>query len=200
MINDYEYLYMSRMGNEDALNYLFESYKNLIWKRSHEFYLTRNPVGTTVEDLFQEGAIGFYDSLLSYDESMNVGLAYYIQLCVESSIRTYLRKCRSKSYTLLDSRNSLDMSISEDDALHLVDMVMDKRVDGDPLFMAHYEEARIVEENVLATLTPNERKIYELKSQGYTYLEISSTLKIKVKTIDNILQKIKRRLVEANHL
>lgn len=199
MFNDFEYLYMARMNDESALRILFQRYQNLIWKRAHEFFLSRAPIGTVVEDLFQEGTIGFYDSLYSYDESMNVGLAYYIQLCVESSIRTYIRKCRSKSYTLLDSKNSLDMTISEDQNLFLIDMVMDQSFQTDPVRMYYYLEAKRVEAQVLSMLTEVERMIYKLKYEGYSYRYIAQKLGKSEKYVDNTLQKIKRILLNEGN-
>lgn len=194
MYNDFEYLYMIRTQDKDALDYMFEKFNKLVWKRAHTFFAQRKPVGISVEDLYQEGLISLHSALYSYNETIDVGLAYYIQLCVESSMKSLVRKSRGKSYGLLNSEYSLDMSISDDNALFLHDVVADKTFTNDPLKMSDYFEAKSIEKTVLKNSDDIEVLIYRMRESGYSYSEISEVVKLSEKKIDNKLQKIKRAL------
>lgn len=194
MYNDYEHLYMIRQRDNDAIEHMYERYHRLIWKRSHDFCKRYVLAGAVVEDLHQEGAISFIDALYSYDEALNVGLAYYVQICVESAIKSALRKLRSKSYGLLDTSLSLDMAITEDRSLFLYDVIADTKFQRDPLRMSHYYEALRIQQRVFKMLTDDEIRIYTLRENGYSYKDIAYALKLTEKKIDNILQKVKRKL------
>lgn len=193
-VSDYEYLYMIRQNDQDSMDTVLGNYRSLLWKRAHDFMNSMTPKGVSVDDMFQEGAIGFHEAVYSFMESMNVGFAFYVSLCVESSIKTALRKCRGKSYLLLDSKSSLDMSISEDGNLYLGDIVESHDIKHNPRIMAQYYEAKKVETQVLDTLNDVEKEIYALKVDGYSYKEIADFTQTSVKFVDNIIQKIRRRL------
>lgn len=194
MYNDFEYLYMIRTQDRDALEFMFEKFNKLVWKRAHMFFVQRKPIGISVDDLYQEGLISLNAALYSYDESINVGLAYYIQLCVESSMKSLIRKSRGKSYGLLNTEYSLDMTISEDNALFLHDVVADRSFNNDPLKMSEYLEAKKIENKVLLKSDDVEVKIYKMRESGYSYQEISKVVNLSEKKVDNKLQKIKRAL------
>lgn len=199
MIGDYEYLYMIRQHNNDAMEIVFGKFKNLLWRRAHDFMAQQHPQGVTVEDMFQEAAVGFVEAIYAYREDMNVGFAYFINICVESSIRTALRKCRSRSYTQLDNRLSLDMVISEDGALFLSDVIEDKNIRNDPHFMMQYFEGQVIQSQTLATISDTEQYIYTLKEDGFTYHEISILTRKSTKFIDNTLQKIRHLMVRNSY-
>lgn len=194
MINDFEYLYMIRQHDEDAFFAVLDKFNRLIWKRAHDLLMAQKPQGIVAADLYQEGFIGFYESLYSFNESKEVGFAFYVNLCVVSCIKTALRKCRGQSYRLLDNRFSFDMAISEDESLFLADVVESDHQRYNPQFMAVYYEAEQILEGILRSLTPLEQHVYRLRDLGYSYQEIAQQLDITPKHVDNIIQKVRRKM------
>lgn len=197
MPGDYEYLYMIRQNHTEALTTLMNNYKGLIWKRTHVFWRMYSPQGIGIDDVFQNASLGFIEAIYMYKESMDVGLAHFIAICIDSHIQSSLRKCRGKSYTLLDSKRSLDMTINEDASLFLSDILIEKDVRKDPQFMSHYYEALSDLNRILDGMSEVERTVYNLREAGYSYVEISELLNISKKQIDNTLQKV-RRLVHKS--
>lgn len=195
MIGDYEYLYMIRQNDRSAMDRVHQNFNCLMWKRAHDHFSIQKPQGIGVEDLYQEGYIGFYESLFSYQESRGVGFAFYVNLCVVSSVKTALRKCRGQSYRLLDSRYSLDMSIAEDDSIFLSDLVESRDVRSNPQLMANYYEAQVYLRGVLSKMTLVEQRVFELREEGYGYQEIADKLGITPKKVDNIVQKLRRVVI-----
>lgn len=195
-ITDFEYLYMQRQNCDVSMHELFCKYDAMLWKMSHEFYQSFRPEGIQVHDLYQEGKLGILEGILTYQESKEVGLAHYIKLCATTHIRMALRKCRNKSYMLLSSRFSLDISIAEDASICYKDLVPCENPEYDPQFHANIEESRIILASRLQCLKEDEKMIYRFWNDGYSYLEISEKTKSDKKRIDNVIQKIKR-LVET---
>lgn len=198
MISDFEYLYMIRQNCANSLETVLKKFERLLWKMAHELMRMQNPQGIAVMDLFQEGTIGLFDALHTFKEMKAVGFAYYVKLCVDSNMRTALRKCRGQSYRLLDNRLSLDMSISEDQSIYLHDVIESRDVRHDPAFMARYFEAKSIFSTVLNELSDFERKVFLLREEGYGYLEISRIMDCTTKMVDNTVQKVRRKLVRLN--
>lgn len=192
MIGDFEYLYMIRKNDEDALEIMMDKFDRLVWSRAHFYFNMYRPQGISVQDLYQEGRIALYESFFSYQEERNVGLAYYIDLCVSSRIKTELRRCRGYSYRMLDTSYSLDMSISEDGSLCLGDLVSDDNIKSDPARMSHYFEAKEILNKIYSGLSDLEKEICQLRQDGFSYNEIALLLKIEAKKVDNVVQKVRR--------
>ena len=195
-ITDAEFLYMIRQNSLEALDRLSGHFHRLIWARSHEFYNAQNPDGTNMEDFFQEGFLSFKESLYSFREEKQVGLAFYINLCVSSGIKTALRRCRSESYNLLNSKYSLDIGISESSNLSFMDTMASSRYSDNPRKMAIYIEALLVSDEYINQLKVHEQQIHRLHIQGYAYKEIAERLQVGTKDVDNTVQKIRRNLRE----
>ena len=195
-ITDAELLYMVRQNSMDSLDRISGYFHRLIWARSHDFYNSQNPDGTQMEDFFQEGYLSFKESLYSFREEKQVGLAFYIDLCVSSGIKTALRRCRSESYNLLNSKYSLDVGISEGSNLSFIDTMASSRYSDDPSKMAIYNEALIISDEYINQLKVHEQQIHRLHIQGYAYKEIAERLQVGTKDVDNTVQKIRRNLRE----
>ncbi|HEY4537993.1 MAG TPA: sigma-70 family RNA polymerase sigma factor [Erysipelothrix sp.] len=194
MIGDYEYLYMIRQKDEYALEAMIEKYDRLIWKRALTFYNTYRPCSIEIEDLYQEGKYGLYESFYKYDESLGVGLAHFVDICVSSRMTSCLRRCNGKAYKLLDYAQSLDMNVSEETSLKLYDVIGCDDPKIDPQFMTLYYEAEDILDELLKHLKHQDKKVYELLREGYSYKEIAEKLNITNKKVDNILQKIRKKI------
>ena len=198
-ISDAELLYMLNQRSACSLELIMGYYRRLVWKRAHEAMSDRSLEGVDVDDFFQEGSIGFYQSLYGFRIDKNVGLAFYINLCVGSSIKTHLRKFRTISYRLINSKNSLDLHISEDDSLTLMDTIACDQFNSCPANMATYEEINTIRMQYVASLPVLQQNIFEHHEMGFSYKEIADQLDISAKDVDNTIQKIRRR-VKADYL
>lgn len=195
-LTDFEFVYMVRQDCDFAFEVMMGNYEALVWKLSLKNYHDQKPMGIQINDLYQEGKIGLLEALYTYQEVKGVGLAHYVQICVESYIRSALRKCRGKAYQLLDSRNSLNIYIAEDKSLILKDMLPCTNLEFDPQYCANMEETKAILAKRLSQLKEDEMQIYQLWNEGYSYGEISEMTCTNKKRIDNVIQKIKRIALE----
>lgn len=194
-MNDYELLYMCHQHDDVAIELMVQNSKRLIWGVIHRLYDELSPQRANKQDLYQEGCMGLLEAIDCYRDDYRVPFLPFAKLCIEREIRTLLRRYRGMSYGLIDHSLSMEMAISEDENLFLFDVIADDSAQAKPAMMAVHDE-------VLALMsTPcffNELdcKVFELREQGYTYMEIAELLDCKVKSVDNSVQKVHRKLTQ----
>ncbi len=197
-MSDYEIMYMLRQGCGVSFEYVAEKFENLAWKVSHDSMYMQRPEGIQVIDLYQEAMLGLVEALYTFRIDRNTGFAHYVKICVVSHVNTRLRKCRSASFLLINTGISLDMPVTEDGGVSLMDVVTDYSTQYDPVYQAMIEEGQEILYNIVKSMPVQEKEIYEMWKVGYSYQEIASTLSVSVKDVDNKLQKIKRMVTRLS--
>lgn len=197
-MSDYEIMYMLRQGCGVSFEYVAEKFENLAWKVSHDSMYLQRPEGIQVIDLYQEAMLGLVEALYTFRIDRNTGFAHYVKICVVSHVNTRLRKCRSASFLLINTGISLDMPVTEDGGVSLMDVVTDYSTQYDPVYQAMIEEGQEILYNIVESMPAQEKEIYEMWKVGYSYQEIASTLSVSVKDVDNKLQKIKRMVTRLS--
>jgi len=193
-VSDYELIYYIRQNDEESQMLLVQRYHRTIWAIIHALVPSPKPVSIDLDDLYQEGMIGLLEAVNNYKENMDASFGTFARVCVEREIRSLLRKYRSGSYSLLSNAVSLDMSVSEDENVVLMDTVACTKSDYDPVYATYVSWAKDQVPFIRKTLSELEWKVYQMSCLGYSYREISSRLSCSEKDVDNILQKIKKKL------
>ena len=195
MHNDFEYGYMIYQKDEDAFAEVIRRYERLVQKKSIKCVNIFENIGATYDDARQECLISLYESVFTYKEYLGVGLARYIEVCMETRILGYIRTLTKKSNVLSGTRYSLDYYVSEDNAYY--ECTMDPSFRTDPEQMSYYFEAKEFMDKVLNLMLPIEREVYELRRIGYSYKEISEIFNLTEKDVDNKVQKVRRAIRKA---
>ena len=193
-INDYELIYYVRQNDEESQALLIQRYHRTIWAIIHNLVPAPRPAYIDLDDLYQEGLIGLLEAVNNFKEDMEASFGTFARVCVEREIRSLLRKYRTGSYSLLSCAVSLDMSVSEDENITLMDTVACGKTDFDPVYATYVSWAKDQIPFIKKTLCESEWQVYRLHSMGYSYKEISSQVGCREKDVDNILQKIKKKL------
>lgn len=193
-VSDYELIYYVRQNDEESQALLIQRYHRTIWAIIHALVPSPKPVAIDLDDLYQEGMIGLLEAVNNYKENMEASFGTFARVCVEREIRSLLRKYRSGSYSLLSNAVSLDMSVSEDENVVLMDTVACTKSDYDPVYATYVSWAKDQVPFIRKSLSDLEWKAYQMSCLGYSYREISCTLQCSEKDVDNILQKIKKKL------
>jgi RNA polymerase sporulation-specific sigma factor len=193
-ISDYELLYQILQNDEVSQRELVDRYHRTIWAIIHTLVPSPRPTYIDLDDLYQEGLIGLLDAVKNYNETKEASFGTFARVCIEREIRSLLRKYRSGSYSVLSSAVSLDMSVSEDDNIVLMDTVACPHKDYDPVYVSHLQWAKDQIPLIRKTITETEWLAYHRHNLGYSYKEIASSLGISEKDVDNILQKMRKKL------
>lgn len=179
---------------EEYVAELVERYRRSIRAIIHKLVKSPIPLEIDLDDLYQEGLLGLMHAVENYDEKRNILFASFASKCIENEIRTFLRKQRSFSYRILSNAISLDMPISEDDNLCLMDTISSNSKDYDPVYLAHIAWAKEQIPLIRETLPAVQWKVYHKHHLGYSYKEISQEFNLSEKDVDNIIQKIKKKV------
>ncbi|MFV5915381.1 RNA polymerase factor sigma-70 [Bacillus cereus] len=180
-----------RKGNTDALEYLIHKYKNLVRAKSRSYFL----VGADREDIVQEGMIGLFKAIRDYKEDKLSSFKAFAELCITRQIITAIKTATRQKHIPLNSYVSLDKPIYDEESDRtLLDVISEAKVTDPEEMIISQEEYTDIESKISELLSDLERKVLSLYLDGRSYQEISEQLNRHVKSIDNALQRVKRKL------
>lgn len=189
---DEQVVELSAEGDKQATEYILAKYKNLVRARAKDYYLA----GADRDDLVQEGMIGLFKAIRDFDITKQASFCGFAELCIKRQILTAVKMATRQKHMPLNSYVSLSKPVYEDESERtLVDMLARREsVDPEELFLRR-EKAEALEAEIAKKLSRLEQTVLSLYLGGMNYQEIAVELKRPPKSIDNALQRIKRKLV-----
>ncbi|MFC4765966.1 RNA polymerase sporulation sigma factor SigH [Effusibacillus consociatus] len=190
-LSDEDLVEAVREGNDEALEYLINKYKNFVKAKARSYFL----IGADREDIVQEGMIGLYKSIRDYRDDKLTSFKAFAELCITRQIITAIKTATRQKHIPLNSYVSLDKPIYDEDSDRtLLDVICGSRVSDPEELLINQEEFVDIELKMGEILSDLERKVLMLYLDGRSYQEIAVDLKRHVKSIDNALQRVKRKL------
>lgn len=188
---DEELVESVRVGDSEALEYLINKYRNFVRAKARSYFL----IGADREDIVQEGMIGLYKSIRDFRGDKLTSFKAFAELCITRQIITAIKTATRQKHIPLNSYVSLDKPIYDEDSDRtLLDVIGGTRVQDPEELMINKEEFSGLEDKMGEVLSDLERKVLMLYLDGRSYQEISADLDRHVKSIDNALQRVKRKL------
>jgi len=198
--SDEELVESVRVGDSEALEYLINKYRNFVRAKARSYFL----IGADREDIVQEGMIGLYKSIRDFRGDKLTSFKAFAELCITRQIITAIKTATRQKHIPLNSYVSLDKPIYDEDSDRtLLDVIGGSRVQDPEELMINKEEFSGLEDKMGEVLSDLERKVLMLYLDGRSYQEISVDLDRHVKSIDNALQRVKRKLeryLEVRHI
>ncbi|QOY37512.1 RNA polymerase sporulation sigma factor SigH [Anaerobacillus isosaccharinicus] len=180
-----------REGDSGALEYLITKYKNFVRAKARSYFL----IGADHEDIVQEGMIGLYKAIRDFKGDKLSSFKAFAELCITRQIITAIKTATRQKHIPLNSYVSLDRPIYDEESDRtLLDVISGTRVTDPEELLINQEEFDDIELKMGEILSDLERKVLMLYLDGRSYQEISVDLKRHVKSIDNALQRVKRKL------
>ncbi|WP_040365281.1 RNA polymerase sporulation sigma factor SigH [Bacillus coahuilensis] len=178
-------------GNSDALDFLIHKYRNFVRAKARSYFL----IGADREDIVQEGMIGLYKAIRDYKGDKLASFKAFAELCITRQIITAIKTATRQKHIPLNSYVSLDKPIYDEESDRtLMDIITPaKTLDPQELIVSR-EEFSNMEDKMAEILSDLEREVLALYLDGQSYQEISELLDRHVKSIDNALQRVKRKL------
>lgn len=195
-ISDEEIIALIRKNDTQAMEYLIGKYKNLVRKKAKALYL----IGGDREDLIQEGMIGLYKAIRDYQADKEASFMTFADLCVSRQIYTAIKSSNTKknqplnNYISIDSTNYSEDSEIHDSTVSFVETLAHARNINPEDMLIDKENTEQLEAALYERLSDMERQILNLYLQDYNYSMIAERLSKDAKSIDNALQRIKRKL------
>ncbi|MBA2176909.1 RNA polymerase sporulation sigma factor SigH [Halobacillus locisalis] len=178
-------------GQVQALDYLINKYKNFVRAKARTYFL----IGADREDIVQEGMIGLYKAIRDYREGKLSSFKAFAELCVTRQIITAIKTATRQKHIPLNSYVSLDKPIYDEESDRtLLDVIGGSKAIDPQELIVNKEKLFDMEEKISELLSDLEKKVLALYLDGQSYQEISVELDRHVKSIDNALQRVKRKL------
>lgn len=193
ILTDEQLVLMAREGSDTAEEILIEKYKGLVRMKAKAYFI----VGAEPEDVVQEGMIGLVKAIRSFDASREAGFKTYANTCINNQILKAIRKAEQEKNSPLNDAISLDNKLSgAKNDLTLGEIIRASIVD-EPEETVIYEDTLSRLRNFeRETLSPLELQVFKEKLKGKDYNEIAKTLGKSPKTIDNAIQRIRKKIMD----
>jgi len=189
--NDEDLIKKVKSGDNDALEFLLNKYKEIVNMKVSRYFI----VGAEKEDIVQEGLIGLYKAIKSYDVEKQNSFKSFANLCIERQLITAIKTSNRQKHMPLNSYLSLNMSAyddTEDDTS--IYEVFDANVIEDPLeTITKKEYYKDVESVIEKSLSPFEKQVLNELVKGNSYTVIAEKLDSPVKSVDNAIQRIRKK-------
>ena len=190
-LGDEEMVELAKSNNPLALEYIIYKYKNFVRSKARSYFI----IGADRDDIIQEGMIGLYKAIRDYDKDKLASFKSFAEICITRQIITAIKSATRQKHIPLNSYVSLSKPVYEDDSNRTLSDVITsgKMMDPMELFIGR-EDLDLMESNIGKVLSDLEKEVLRLYIDGRTYHEIAEDLDRDVKSIDNALQRIKRKL------
>jgi len=182
----------AKEGDERALNYILGKYSNLVRDKARSYFL----IGAEYDDLIQEGMIGLFKSIKDFKAGNETSFKSFAELCITRQIITAIKNATRQKHIPLNCYISLNKQLysNEETSYPLFEILKIKELNDPEQLVISSEEIEGIKEVFEKFLSKLETSVLSLYMKGKTYIEIARTLNLKVKSVDNALQRIKRKL------
>ena len=192
-MSDDELLELINKKDTDALDFLICKYKDLVNSKVNKYFI----IGAEKEDIVLEGLIGLYKAIKDYKPDKQNSFKSFANLCIERQLITAIKSSNRQKHMPLNSYLSLNMTAFENEDgnndTQIVD-VLENTVIEDPLDTITKKEYFLSVENVIdSSLSDFEKKVLNRYVQGESYVKIAERLDAPVKSVDNAIQRIRKK-------
>lgn len=188
---DEELILIVREGDSLALDYMINKYTGFVKSKAKTYFL----VGADKEDIVQEGMIGLYKAIRDFKPDKLSIFKAFAELCITRQIITAIKTATRQKHIPLNSYVSLNKPIFEEESDRtLIDVIVEDKVSDPEQIMIDREEYKVMESKMSEVLSDLEWEVLKKYIDGKSYQEISVDLNRQVKSIDNALQRVKKKL------
>ncbi|HOI37994.1 MAG TPA: RNA polymerase sporulation sigma factor SigH [Bacillota bacterium] len=181
----------ARLGDRIAEEYLINKYKNFVRAKARSYFL----IGADREDIIQEGMIGLYKAIRDFRSDKLASFRAFAELCITRQIITAIKTATRQKHIPLNSYVSLNKPIYDEESDRtLLDVLSGNKVTDPEELVISREEFVDIESKMGEFLSELEREVLNAYLDGKSYQEIAQELNRHVKSIDNALQRVKRKL------
>ena len=194
-LTDEEIIAQIKNGDEKALTYLLDKYKELVNIKVGKYFL----IGAEREDIIQEGMIGLYKAIKSFDKQKQNTFKTFANMCIERQLITAIKTSNRQKHMPLNSYLSLNTAAYDNDDENSVELIdtFNNDTTEDPLETImkkeYYEQ---IQNNIEKSLSKFEKQVLDRFIKGESYNVIAKRLNSPVKSVDNAIQRIRKKAIK----
>ena len=188
---DEEVVDEAKKGNSRAQEYLISKYENFVKAKAKSYFL----IGADKEDIYQEGMIGLYKAIRDFKADKLTSFKAFAELCVTRQIITAIKTATRQKHIPLNTYISLNKPIYEEESDRtLIDVISELKITDPEELLIGKEQIKHIEGEMAKVLSDLEMEVLQSYLDGKSYQEIACDLDRQAKSIDNALQRVKRKL------
>ncbi|MDQ7829083.1 MAG: RNA polymerase sporulation sigma factor SigH [Armatimonadota bacterium] len=181
----------AKRGDDQAAEFLISKYRNFVRVKAKAYFL----IGADREDIIQEGMIGLYKAIRDFRADKLSSFRAFAELCITRQIITAIKTATRQKHIPLNSYISLNKPIYDEDSDRtLLDVISSIKVSDPEELVINQEASASMRERIRKNLSDLEHKVLTAYLEGKSYQEMATELNRHVKSIDNALQRVKRKL------
>lgn len=188
---DEEVVSEAKVGNVRAQEYLINKYRNFVKAKAKSYFL----IGADREDIYQEGMIGLYKAIRDFRADRLASFKAFAELCITRQIITAIKTATRQKHIPLNTYISLNKPIYDDESDRtLMDVLSEAKISDPEEVVISREEIGCIQNEMEEVLSALEMEVLVSYIDGKSYQEIAYDLDRHAKSIDNALQRVKRKL------
>ncbi|MBI6874301.1 MAG: RNA polymerase sporulation sigma factor SigH [Clostridiaceae bacterium] len=188
---DEEVVIEAKSGDTWAQEYLINKYENFVKAKAKSYFL----IGADKEDIYQEGMIGLYKAIRDFKPDKLSSFKAFAELCVTRQIITAIKTATRQKHIPLNTYVSLNKPIYDEESDRtLLDVLSEAKVSDPEELIISREELNHIQNEIGEVLSTLEMEVLMSYLDGKSYQEIACDLDRHAKSIDNALQRVKRKL------
>ena len=192
-MTDEDIVSLSQNGDGQALAFLLDKYKNFVRSKARSYFL----IGADHEDIVQEGMIGLYKAIRDFKSQKLTSFRAFAELCVKRQIITAIKTATRQKHLPLNSYVSLNKPLYDEESDRtLLDVIEGRVTNPEDLYISQ-EDLNSIQNQIGELLSDLEQQVLASFLDGKSYQEIAAALGRHVKSIDNALQRVKRKLEKS---
>ena len=190
-LSDEKLVLLAQGGDDNAEEYLIRKYKDVVRSKAHLYFM----VGADSEDIVQEGMIGIFKAIRSYNKSKQASFHTFAEICINRQIITAIKRATRLKHSPLNTSVSLSKPLSETEPDTTLEETLSASSNTDPeaLFLLK-EDMGYIEGNGAEIFSDLELSVWNEYLKGKSYLQIAEITGRSPKAIDNAIQRTKRKL------
>lgn len=189
-----EIVLKAKEGNNIAQEFIITKYEQFVKAKARSYFL----IGADKEDIYQEGMIGLYKAIRDFRDDRESSFKAFAELCITRQIITAIKTATRQKHIPLNTYVSLNKPIYEDESERtLLDVIVGMKITDPEAVIISKEEVANIELQIKKVLSGLEIEVLNSYLDGKSYQEIACDLDREAKSIDNALQRVKRKLEKS---
>ena len=190
-LDDITLVRRAQAGDREGERSLLDRYRGLVRSTVQKYFL----VGAERDDLLQVGMIGLWQAITDFREDRNNSFKSFAHICIKRQIITAVKAATRQKQLPLNTSLSLDTPLNRDSPEHTLGDVLPSETSADPADqIIFYETKRVLEQRLHTSLSEFEMNVLMAYKEGRSYRQMADQLRCTVKSIDNALSRVKRKL------
>lgn len=195
-LSDEKLVLLSVNGDNEAEEIIFNRYKNYVKSKARTYYL----IGADNDDIVQEGMIGLYKAVRDFNPDKNISFKTFADVCITRQILTAIRTANRNKHTPLNASISINAPVFDDDSgATILNIIQSTSISNPEELYIIDESLKEIKNEISKKLSGFENTVLEFYLDGLSYVEISEKTDKSIKSIDNALQRIKKKLMDIKN-